>query len=266
MMQEKPQDQLIRLKFEHIKNARTYGRVPTRSGQYLVPSRLFRTARLNHATAADLAWLQEHDVRTIIDLRRVEEVKRDPDQAIPDAVTVNAPMTPDQVTAANPSRVALLTYLAQHQDAFAQMQAGYQAMVADSRQQQQLAKALTAMITAPGAVLWHCSMGKDRTGVVAALLLETLGVPRPDIERDYMVSNLEQQAHVTRLFAACRRDGATPEMVVNVGQLAQTNLAYLNTVFEWVTANYGDVATYLAEGLGIGQEGVADLRARYLQD
>ncbi|MBO4384111.1 MAG: tyrosine-protein phosphatase [Clostridia bacterium] len=41
-----------------------------------------------------------------------------------------------------------------------------------------------------GAVLWHCTEGKDRSGIVTALVLDALGVSREDIMTDYLKTNL----------------------------------------------------------------------------
>lgn len=254
-----------RLELSHVKNARTYTDVRTKTGQRLAPGLLLRTGRLKSARAADVEKLAKRNVKTVIDLRLPHEVAAAPDQGIPGADMVYAPMASDQVTAQAPTRALLFDYLAQHDDAFDQMRAGYRNIVADPDQQKSLALAFTKMVAAPGAVLWHCSMGKDRTGVLAALLLDTLGVSRDFITADYLYSNVEQADHVDRLVAAFRADGATAAMVRNIKQLACTDAAYLDAMFDWVYGQYGDTATYLAEGLGLRQVGVTALRHKFLQ-
>ena len=58
------------------------------------------------------------------------------------------------------------------------------------------AEAVNAMIETPGPVLFHCSLGKDRTGTLAALLLQCLGVSDKDIVADYMLTEARESTRV----------------------------------------------------------------------
>ena len=103
----------------------------------------------------------------------------------------------------------------------------------------QMAGALRAIAEAPQAVLFHCTAGKDRTGVVAALLLWLAGVSEEDILADYIVSGpyLQQM-----LRAYCE---AHPGAVVCPPQSA-----YMRSFLRLFAQRYGTLRQYL-EMLGV---------------
>ena len=102
----------------------------------------------------------------------------------------------------------------------------------------------------------HCTAGKDRTGFACALILHTLGVSDDVISEDYLLTN--------RFY---RRDPASssdlPDDVKQV--LGSVQASFLGAAFEAINADYGDLETYLRDGLGLGAAERAHLEARYLQ-
>ena len=99
------------------------------------------------------------------------------------------------------------------------------------------AEAVTFLAAAAGGVLFHCAGGKDRTGVLTALLLRLAGVPVEAIEEDYVRSEARLQ-----LAESAPRD------VIN-HMIAETE------------AQHGSVAAYLLEA-GASERSLLDIRAR----
>jgi protein-tyrosine phosphatase len=101
----------------------------------------------------------------------------------------------------------------------------------------------------------HCTAGKDRTGFACALILHTLGVPDAMISDDYLLTN--------RFY---RRDPvASTDLPDDVKEVLGTvQASFLAAAFEAVDADYGNLETYLRDGLGIGAAERKELEARYL--
>jgi protein-tyrosine phosphatase len=102
----------------------------------------------------------------------------------------------------------------------------------------------------------HCTAGKDRTGFACALILHTLGVSQDTISEDYLLTNQfyrRDPNHSTDL----------PDEIRQV--LGSVREAFLAAAFEAIDADYGDLETYLRDGLGLGKAERAHLEARYLQ-
>lgn len=93
--------------------------------------------------------------------------------------------------------------------------------------------------SSPGPVLVHCTAGKDRTGVVVAVLLRAVGVRRADVVEDY----LRTEANLPRLWAALRAAGV-PEPRNRT--LMGVQAAALEAVLDEVEAHEGGVAGWLA--------------------
>jgi protein-tyrosine phosphatase len=102
----------------------------------------------------------------------------------------------------------------------------------------------------------HCTAGKDRTGFACALILHALGVADDLIAEDYLLTN--------RFY---RRDPSAssdlPEDVRRV--LASVEASFLAAGFDAISTDYGNLESYLSDGLGLGGRERAALEARYLE-
>lgn len=262
LLQQRAGDRLHLLK---VRNARTYRNVQTTDGRYLRDNVLVRMARLTHATPADLAQLRDVGVTAVVDLRLPNEAAAAPDLRLPGWQYVPAPTASDKVTPGMPLP-ELFDYLKDHDDALDQMRNGYRGIVADPEQQASLRAAVNAVLTTPGATAFHCSMGKDRTGVFAALMLSVAGVDRHFIDADYMYSNVSGAAHIQALRQKFADWGGDARMQNQIDYLASTSTAYLDAMFDWVRNNYGDAAGFVADGLGFGHDGVIALRHKLIAE
>jgi protein-tyrosine phosphatase len=111
-------------------------------------------------------------------------------------------------------------------------------------------------------VLFHCSAGKDRTGIAAALLLEVLRVPRATITEDYILTDLffEQGLEIAlHALGSAALHGVSQEIWA---PLMRADQIYIETVFETIEERHGSVSGYLREVLGLDDEIETQLRAR----
>ena len=102
----------------------------------------------------------------------------------------------------------------------------------------------------------HCTAGKDRTGFACALILHALGVSEDMISEDYLLTNQFYRRDPNR-------SSDLPDDVRQV--LGSVRDAFLAAAFEAIDADYGDLETYLRDGLGLGEAERAHLEARYLE-
>lgn len=114
------------------------------------------------------------------------------------------------------------------------------------------------LLVADEAVVFHCTAGKDRTGVAAALLLHALGVPDDAIVEDYLLTNA-----VYRRPELLHRRTELPEDVLQV--LWGVQPGFLAAAFAEIASGHGSVDRYLAERLGVGPAERDVLRRRYLE-
>lgn len=121
------------------------------------------------------------------------------------------------------------------------------------------------LLKAEGPVLYHCSAGKDRTGVATALVLTALGVPRETVIADYELSNRYYRMDARKGADASpefKMFASLPPEVVKVFQGVDGE--YLEAVFAEIDRR-GGMAAYLEKELGVGPAEVARLKAAYLE-
>ena len=116
------------------------------------------------------------------------------------------------------------------------------------------------------ACLWHCTDGKDRTGVASMLILTALGAPRETVMKDYLLTNEYNAEKLAAVRAGLERAPLTPE-------LRELALFGAGVVFERFMANAldamdercGSAEAYLARELGVGERERDALKDKFLQ-
>ena len=173
-------------------NFRDLGGFLTASGQVVAWNRLYRADGLSGLSEGDIAWFRRLNIRTIMDLRSTAEQAARPDR-VPEGVRFcSCPMMREQGSGEQPGSAS----------AFLQsLKVGYLAMIRDGAPL--VGSAVNAVLDGleQGAVVFHCTAGKDRTGVLAAVLLLLLGVSEEDITADYEVSYTYNARGVNRAVA-----------------------------------------------------------------
>jgi protein-tyrosine phosphatase len=110
-----------------------------------------------------------------------------------------------------------------------------------------------------GALVFHCASGKDRTGIVAALILSLLGVSQADIATDFALTELA----TARLVADWR--AANADRVLGWPSYGRAPETIIQHFLGDLTAAHGSVEAYIKDGVGVGDDVVAVLRERLLE-
>lgn len=112
-------------------------------------------------------------------------------------------------------------------------------------------------------LVFHCSAGKDRAGIAAALLLEVLGVPRETILADYSLSNRNFAA----IFADLADNAHLARMRIKPEELTAVTTAdpdWLRGLFDYIDTRYGGARGYLLGPAGLDEETLVALEKALL--
>lgn len=241
-----------RVAVEGCHNFRDLGDYPTRSGRRLRRGQLYRADALHHLTPGGVATVkQELRIRDVLDLRSSGEISLDGRGALahePEIRFHHLPLFDGEVSPEQRSSADDLTL----SDRYWMMLRFAAAPIA---------RVVETLAGAPGPAVFHCAAGKDRTGVVSAVLLGAMDVPDEVIVADYAATREGLEAVVERLltsegyremFSALPPDTlhAEPETMIRL--------------LERVRAEHGGMREYLL-GAGVGEASLAALARRVLE-
>ncbi len=234
-------------RFSQVFNFRDVGGLPTTDGGTVRWRRLFRSDALSGLTPDDRQPFQRLGIRTVLDLRQPDEIAEDGRVPPWDGLTYRnlPPEYPPWELNPYHDRLDPARYLADRYREMAEHAAS------------QLAGAvgvIAGSVHAPAVV--HCKAGKDRTGVVCALVLSLLGVADEHIDADYTRSTAGNEAYV-----AWQRRNGQPDLVMRPHWRSHpgTMLMFLSELRE----RHGSVERYLAAS-GLARDHVTALRTHLL--
>lgn len=220
--------------FPNIFNFRDLGGYLTHSGEVTSYGCIYRSGSLSYATKDELAKLKELGIKTIIDFRGLDEVIKHPDMTSFDSDFVyhHLPVHGNGRIPTNPDDVV----------------DSYMEMIEDPVS----AKAIFDVIAeAEGAMLIHCTAGKDRTGVYTALLLSLVGVDTLDIQAEYLLSFAYLRDRAKMLM---EKDPSFPLCVL------LPDMRYMEAFLSRFFAQFGSVKAYL-KSIGVIEDNIEKIMA-----
>lgn len=225
----------------------------TVEGGHVTRGVVYRSNALTLSTR-DLDHLATLDITEVIDLRTPEEIAAKPDSSIPGATWVNENVLGSLGTSTAPSFTTPA-------DAETMMTGAYTTMVTDPAARDALAETLTRIAQADGAVIVHCTAGKDRTGWVSALLLHIAGVDDALIDNNYLLTNQYSRATISSTLAVIRSTNGESAAAA-YAPLLGVQRSFLDASRSAAIAEYGSIDGYLQDGLGLSRTTLDILRGK----
>jgi protein tyrosine/serine phosphatase len=239
------------LAWEGCVNVRDLGGLPTEDGRRTRLGGVVRSDNVRRLTDEGWRALAEHGVQRIVDLRFPEELAEDQPRDVEiDVVHVSvlgAEFDPDYVKELDAHLAA--NDVADHY--------AWSYVEFLERYRERFGQAFAAIADADGTVVVHCFAGKDRTGLVAAILLRLAGVDRATIGADYAVTADNLRAR----WQVWLREARDEEERAKLEKLQHTPADAMARVVQEIEHRYGDVASYL-RAAGLTDEQVDRLRER----
>ena len=273
----------LRIPLEGLCNTRDLGGYCTGNGKKIKSHKLIRSGALADGTEEDLKVLcTEYQLKTVIDFRTEAERNLKPDPQMPGVRYVENPIleeetmgiTREKETGNDGNAVVKKVVAALHENGstpLAYMENMYTNLITNSFSKAQYKKFFSLLLEQKeGAVLWHCSAGKDRVGVATILLLSALGVPREQIIADYMKINLFGAKEIHALMQLLTKDmdpsGRDTMVRMEAMRLLFTvDRAYAESVFEAMEKTCGSVDAFLETEMGLTAQKRETLKQLYLE-
>ena len=242
---------------------RELGGLMSADGRTVRHGLLYRGSALTGLTEEQRARIDALDLRFILDLRALGETEGKPDY-VPDGceyVRIGGMAEEDGTEIDfSPAGIGRLqAKFAEYGPAL--MNELYASMAFDNRAVHLL---MERFVTGQVPLYFHCSAGKDRTGVCAAMLLMALGVPDETVIQEYLLTN-EYRARIINLPLDQIPDSVGENERANWAQVNSVSADALQAVLDAIDARHPTREAYFAEEFGMDAETLASLRDRYLE-
>ena len=263
-----------------IVNARDLGGYTMLDGRVLRDGVLLRAAHLADATDEDLEWLSHLPVAKVIDFRKEKEKQGKTDRIIPGAEYVILPIDASGGAMENASEKdkkkftghknfdikKIIVAAAFNEMAQKMVQRMYPTLLSDPDCQAQFVEFFRLILATPnGAVLYHCTQGKDRTGIASALLLAALGASRETIIADFDATNKVYEKDVRKYIRRVRFLGGKETEIGVVKAFLGCSTENFIKALDTIETQYGSLESYLKGPIGLTDDDLRTLQNRYLK-
>jgi protein-tyrosine phosphatase len=240
-------------------NFRDLGGYPTDNGGRVKWGRVYRADGLNALTDKDIAYLERLEIRQVCDLRSFREVEDRPDRLPQGAAFAHIPIFDK-----DPFGVWRVLFLRHRlREEFTKL---YTIHIVD-RGADRMGETLRLLADPANLPLvLHCTGGKDRTGVVSALILHICGVAERQIVNDYSLTNLAAPRFIRGIkkeFSATRMPPGLK--IEQLYPLLAAQPAMLEATLEHVRASCGSIHAYLIGPCGLSDAEIAAIRGNLVE-
>ena len=246
------------IEFDGIINARDLGGIRTADGRRVKSGRLLRSAGLGKASDRDLALLRgNYALAHIVDFRDAAELAREPDRPVPGAEMHALPALPGL-----PSDEPGTPRSTEPKDFAPVFRRIYTELAESEVSARAYREFFRILLAAEGrTVLWHCTQGKDRTGVAGLLLLTALGVPEESAMEDYFLSN----DGLRPLFESMTGTALSESAREKWAKLFFVYPEFIAVYTEALSRLHGGLRGYLTQRLGLTESELLALREFYTE-
>lgn len=233
-------------------NFRDLGGYETKEGTHVLWGKVFRSAELSKLTDGDLKLLAEKHIRSVVDFRGDDEAAKAKDRLPENAAYLRLPAGSENLG----NFMAVLPKL----------NSGDSLMISFYSQTKHLKAKykpfFDALLQMPetDALLFHCTAGKDRTGIGAALFLHALGVSDETVMEDYLITNEYRKDENEKMVKGMVQMGVKEQVAKDI---AAVKPEYLIATVKAIIRDYGSVDQFMNKELGLNAEKLELLRKKY---
>lgn len=249
-------------------NFRDLGGYQTTSGKTVQWGRIYRSDGLHALSDHDQEKMVDLNIATDIDLRAPDERDEQPDKIASTIKYLFNPVFTRDETKSSQTFNKIIEDLDKHPGIGRKtMEESYLDMVQTERARKALRTIFVHLLSMdnPQAVVFHCTAGKDRTGISAFLILQALGVDQATATKDYLLTNTTLKNFVRGKEAELRAAGQNEIAVDNFDALWTAQKSYLNRALQAMQSEYGGVLDFIKKGLGLSDHDLTDLQSMFLE-
>ncbi|MGI9651509.1 tyrosine-protein phosphatase [Chryseobacterium sp. RLHN22] len=246
------------VKMEGAYNFRDTGGYKTIDGREVALGKVFRSDAIDKLSDKDLKTFKDKKIVTVVDFRGIEEAKKAPDRLPQNTNYLLCPAGSNNL----PTAQDMAKFLKDKNFLFDMYGEGGLPYFGE-RYRSLFVQLLT--LKPDEALLFHCTGGRDRTGMASALFLKILGVPQDVIENDYVASNyyLAKNPTMRGMYSGLSKMSGMTE--AEIKQQMELRPELIRNFFNAINKKYGSVENFFQIEMGIGPREIAVLKQKYLK-
>lgn len=236
---------------ENTVNFRDLGGLKTKDGRTVRKGFIFRSDNLSKLETDDFDAFNALRIATVYDLRTDHEIEGKEDRLPARVRYMHTPVVQDNAGEIKGLKKRVLNGEITEQQAKDMTAQFYADAVTVNISA--VKAILNQITTSEQPVLYHCSAGKDRTGIISALILSILNVDRQTIVDDFMVSNYYRRARAEKTLGKAKLGRIIkPKLNMDAIEILSTvDESFINATFSAIDSTYGGMEPFIQNGLGI---------------
>lgn len=242
------------IEIKKVNNFRFLGGIQNSQSKKLKDSLIYRSGNLHHLNTKAFDDFEKLKIKKVIDLRTKQEIKKEMDHLPINVSYENYPAFEDKDDEMADAKKLALKGKISKEDADKRMLKFYTDYVTENPEVVQ--QIIKEVLDSDQPVLYHCTAGKDRTGMITALILKILKYDDDAIFQEYLLSNdLRENLINKRLNLANTFHFVYPKL--DIGVVEKTSWIerrYLQAAFDEINNKYGSMDNYIHQALEISEE------------
>lgn len=261
-----------RLNLRKLNNTRDLGGLPAEGGKRIRSGKLIRSGKIYKLPKSTVKRLEEMRVDTIVDMRTEKERQEYPSSSINGATYYNLPLMCTATRGITHEKSMARTMMEESKrlknefgTAPEYMMKMYEIILFSKEAQKNLKKFFELALNEKNCMLWHCSAGKDRTGIAAMLLEWILGVDEQVIIADYVASDrFQRRKRLPQRLGLIIAPLPRRFKLFLYAQM-QAKPEYITGAMQAIKDKYGTIEAYFENALEISEENIRTLKDKYLE-
>ena len=247
------------------KNIRDIGGLEGFEGKHIKYGHFYRGGALHKVDEDDIEILKSLHLTDVVDFRGEEEFENAPDIKLEGVRYHNLAAIEERIAKEdrNDEDGNLIWFVRAGVSGFDHMKNQYRNLINDKKSQDAYREFFRVLMQEDARVYFHCSQGKDRAGLAAFFIEVGLGVHFPDIEHDYLLSNVAMQEKMERLiFGVKSKSFYNKDYHQSLLDVFAAKLEYLYAAIEELDTKYGGPIKYMEDVLNVD---IDKFRKMYLE-
>lgn len=257
------------LQLQQGNNFRELGGYQTMAGKTIKWHKIIRSAKLGNLTDQDIDFLNAYGLKYDVDFRSPEEKSQAPDRIPEQTKYLFIPVFSTDETQNSKQTDRLQRKMENDPTSGSQqMQRAYQDIITNPHSQKAYRKFFDVLLEndhPDSTLLFHCTAGKDRTGMGAVFFLSALGVNEDTIKADYLLTNKVTKPALDDLVKTLKLKNASSAFIQSMRDLQSVQISFYNTAMDQIQKVSGDMPNYLHEYLSLSDSDIRDLQHIYLE-